>query len=113
MKEFVCIVCPRGCHLKVDDQMNVTGNTCPRGKVYAINELTHPLRTITSTVRVKNREECVVPVKTVPEVPKEKIFEVMEEINKASVSAPCQIGDIAIKNVLGLGSNVVICKNVD
>ena len=38
MKEFICIECPKGCHLKVDDDLNVTGNTCPRGKVYAINE---------------------------------------------------------------------------
>ena len=49
MKEFICIECPKGCRLKVDDEMNVTGNTCIRGKTYAINELTCPKRVITST----------------------------------------------------------------
>lgn len=113
MKEFVCIVCPRGCHLSVDDKLNVTGNFCPRGKAYAQAELTHPIRTITSTMRISNREDCVVPVKTVPEVPKEKIFEVMDAINSITLKAPVKIGDIAIKNVLGLGSDIVICQNID
>ena len=30
-KELVCIVCPRGCHLTIDENNNVTGNSCPRG----------------------------------------------------------------------------------
>lgn len=34
MKELICIVCPRGCHLKVDEACGytVTGNGCPRGR---------------------------------------------------------------------------------
>lgn len=36
MKELICIVCPRGCHLKVDEANDyaVTGNSCPRGAEY-------------------------------------------------------------------------------
>lgn len=113
MKEFVCIVCPRGCHLTIDDNLNVTGNFCIRGKQYAINELTNPVRTITSTMRVSNRHDCVVPVKTVPEIPKGKIFEVMNEINSHFLTAPLKIGDIAIKNVCGLESDIIVCNNVD
>lgn len=113
MKEFTCIICPRGCHLTVDDNMNVTGNTCPRGKEYAISELTNPVRTITSSVRVNNRDDLLVSVKTSGSIPKGKIFEVMEEINKISVSAPTRIGDIAKKDVLGLGVDIVITKNID
>ena len=31
-KELICISCPKGCHLKVDEEANkVTGNGCPRG----------------------------------------------------------------------------------
>ncbi len=113
MKEFTCIICPRGCRLKVDDQMNVTGNTCPRGKDYAISELTNPVRTITSSVRVNNRDDLLVSVKTSGPIPKGKIFDVMEEINKVSVSAPTRIGDVALKNVLGLGVDILITKNID
>ena len=111
-KSFVCIVCPRGCMLTIDDEMNVSGNTCIRGKDYAISEVTNPTRTITSSVRVSNREDCLVSVKTDKPVPKGKIFEVMKEIDKASVEAPTKIGDIAIENILGLGVNVLITKEI-
>ena len=26
MKELICIMCPKGCRLTVDDDLNVTGN---------------------------------------------------------------------------------------
>ena len=113
MKELTCIVCPRGCRLKVDDDLNVTGNFCPRGAQYAKDELTDPKRMITSFVRVKNRKDTVVSVKTSTASPKGMIFEVMEEINKVGVDAPTHIGDIAIKNVLGTGADIVITKNID
>ena len=113
MKEFTCIICPRGCLLKVDDNMNVTGNTCPRGKDYAISELTNPVRTITSSVRVNNREDLLASVKTSGSIPKGKIFDVMEEINKLSVSAPTRIGDVVAKDVLGLGVDIIITKDID
>lgn len=112
MKELTCIVCPRGCRLKIDDELNVTGNFCPRGAQYAKDELTNPKRMITSFVRVKNRENCVASVKTSSSIPKGMIFEVMEEINKVGVVAPVKIGDIAIKNVLGTGADIVITKNI-
>ena len=113
MKEFTCIICPRGCHLVVDDSMNVTGNTCPRGKEYAISELTNPVRTITSSVRVSNREDLLVSVKTSGSIPKGKIFEVMDEINKLSVEAPTHIGDVVKENILGLGVDILVTKNID
>ena len=113
MKEFTCIICPRGCRLQVDDNMNVTGNTCPRGKDYAISELTNPVRSLTSSIRVRNRDDLLVSVKTSGQIPKGKIFDVMEEINKLSVDAPTRIGDIAKKDILGLGVDILITKNID
>lgn len=113
MKEFTCIICPRGCRLQVDDNMNVTGNTCPRGKDYAISELTNPVRSITSSIRVRNRDDLLVSVKTSGQIPKGKIFDVMEEINKLSVDAPTRIGDVAKENILGLGVDILITKNID
>lgn len=112
MKEFTCIVCPRGCRLKIDDELNVTGNSCPRGAEYAKNEVTNPKRMITSFMRVKNRENCVVSVKTSNAIPKGMIFQVMEEINKTGVNAPTNIGDVAISNVLNTGVDIIITKNI-
>ncbi|HKM10081.1 MAG: DUF1667 domain-containing protein [Bacilli bacterium] len=112
-KEFVCIVCPRGCHLVVDENMEVTGNACPRGKVYALSELTNPVRMITSSVRVSNRVDTLVSVKTSAPVPKGKIMEAMDIINSLSVEAPTHINQIIKKDVLGLGVDILITKNID
>lgn len=113
MKELTCIVCPRGCRLHVDDDMNVKGNFCPRGAQYAISELTNPVRTITTSIRVSNRPHTLVSVKTTNPVPKQKIFDVMKEIDKIVVEAPVRIGQIVKTNVLGLDSDIVITKNID
>ena len=113
MKELTCIVCPRGCRLKVDDNMEVTGNACPRGTIYAINELTNPTRTITSSIRVSNRPYTLVSVKTDKPVPKDKMFDVMKEIDKLSIDAPTRIGQVVLANVLGTDSNIVITKDID
>ena len=113
MKEMTCIVCPRGCHLVVDDNMNVTGNSCPRGKAYAISELTHPTRMVTSTVRVLNRENMVASIKTSEAIDKDKVFDVIKAVNELGVMAPCHIGDVLIKNIFNTNVDILITKNID
>lgn len=113
MKELTCIVCPRGCRLKVDDDMNVYGNACPRGEKYAVQELTNPTRTVTSSIRVTNRQYTLVSVKTDKPIPKDKMFEVMKEIDKLSIAAPTHIGQIIKEGILGLDSNIVITKDIE
>ena len=113
-RDMTCIICPRGCALKVEingDNITVTGNSCPKGKQYAIDECTNPTRTVTSSVRVENREGTMVSVKTASPVPKDKIFEVMSLIRAKSVCAPVGIGDIIIKDVFG--TNIVATKNIE
>ncbi len=107
---LTCIVCPRGCTLKVElgeenQVLSVTGNACKRGVVYAEAECTHPKRTVTSTVKCE--DGSVVACKTSDTVPKERVFDVMKAINAVSANNNLQIGDIIIKNVLDLGVDVV------
>lgn len=111
-KEFTCIVCPRGCHITVDDNLNVTGNSCPRGKEYVLNEIKNPMRTVTSTIRVTNRDFCVVSIKTSKPIPKGEIFHLMEFINTLSIEAPTKIGQIVAVSPLGLDTNIVITKEI-
>ncbi|MCQ2087576.1 MAG: DUF1667 domain-containing protein [Bacilli bacterium] len=113
MKEFTCIICPRGCQLIIDKNNNVTGNACPRGKEYAINEITNPTRTITTSIRVSNRIDTLVSVKTNLAIPKNLVFEAMEIINKLSIGAPTKIGQIVLKNILDTGADIIITKNID
>ena len=113
-RKLTCIICPRGCQLTVTgeaDSLTVTGQACPRGQVYGINEVSNPVRTITSIVRVENREDCMVSVKTEQPVPKDKIFEVMALIRGTTVTAPVKIGDVIIDGVCG--TQVIATKNID
>ena len=95
-----------------NEVVSVTGNTCKRGDVSARKEVTHPTRIVTSTVRVENGEIAMVSCKTQNDIPKEKIFDIMKEINKVTVKAPVKIGDVLINDVAGTGVNVIATKDV-
>ena len=113
-RNLTCIICPRGCQLTVSgekDNLTVTGHACPRGQVYGINEVSNPVRTITSIVRVANREDTMVSVNTAQPVPKGAIFEVMALIRGTTVQAPFKIGDVIIDGVYG--TQVIATKNID
>lgn len=114
MKELICIVCPQGCHLKVDEEngCSVTGNSCPRGAEYGKMELTHPTRVVTSTVRCEGGLYPRCPVKTDRAIPKEKMFEVMRALEDITLTAPVQVGQIIIENVCGAGANVVATREL-
>ena len=112
MKELICIVCPKGCHLKIDENLNVTGNGCKRGIKYGVEELTNPTRMVTSTVVVVNGEIARLPVVTSKPIPKDKIMDIMKEINKVRVEAPIYVKDVIISNALGLGVDIVATREV-
>ena len=110
---LICIVCPRVCHLTVDTELEkVTGNTCKRGEIYWLNEVKNPTRIVTSTVKIDGCDNIVVPVKTEEPIPKGMIFDVMKEINKASVKLPIKVGDVIIEDVLGTGVSIDSAKTV-
>ncbi|MBR6976844.1 MAG: DUF1667 domain-containing protein, partial [Lachnospiraceae bacterium] len=91
---LTCINCPMGCQITVtmeDGQvLSVEGNTCPRGDSYARKEVTNPTRIVTSSVYVNGAESGAktVSVKTQNDIPKGKIFEVLEELKGLTVEAP-------------------------
>ena len=113
-RDLICIVCPRGCAMQVELEDNkviaVTGNACKRGEQYAIDECTNPTRMVTSLVRVTNRKNTMVSVKTAAPIPKGNIFDLMELINAASVEAPVSIGDVVLADVYG--TDVIITKDI-
>lgn len=116
VRTFTCIMCPNGCDIEavIEDKqvISVSGNICRRGAEYVEQEITAPKRTIASSVTVKNGEIPLVSVRLDRAVPKERIFDVMKEIQSIVLEAPVQIGDVVIENVLGLDSNVIATKHV-
>ena len=117
LKEYTCIMCPRGCDIsaQVEDGaiVLIEGASCPKGTAYVNQELTDPRRNIATSVIVEEGELPLVSVKLDSPIPKNNIFEVMEEIKKLKVQAPVFVGQIVLKNVLGLDCNVIATKKVD
>ena len=113
-KNLTCIECPVGCSIEVEMVdgviVSVNGHSCPRGKLYAENEVVCPKRVVTSTVRANNGK--MVPVKTDVPVRKTAIFEVMQKINALQVDLPAKIGDILMENIVD-DANLVAAGNVE
>ncbi|MDD6302106.1 MAG: DUF1667 domain-containing protein [Bacillales bacterium] len=113
MKELICIACPRGCHLQVNEEtFEVKGNTCPRGAVYGVNEIKNPVRVITSTVKIKGSDINRLPVKTDKAIAKGLMFDVIKLLDDVVVTSPVNIGDVILENILGTDVNIVACKKM-
>lgn len=119
MKEYTCIVCPRGCHLKAEKVVRegktvieVSGNFCPRGARYATEEMTRPMRTVTTSVYCEGGEGRMVSCKTSDTVPKDKIDEVLSACASFTAKAPIRVGDILIHHVAGTEQDLVATRNV-
>lgn len=115
-KEFICIVCPIGCTVEVEFEGNeifvVFGNKCIKGKEFVTSELLEPKRVLTTTIKVKDGEIKLLPVKTDGVIPKEILSKAMNEIRKIEVVAPIQISDIIVKNFLNTGVNLIATRSV-
>ena len=113
-RNLTCIICPKGCSLTaeiVGERVEVSGFTCPRGKEYATNELLHPVRTVTAAVRVVNRENTMVSVKTAAPIPKDQMMVVMDVIHTLTVQAPVLIGQVLAEDICG--ADIVATKQID
>ena len=110
-----CIVCPAGCIIDVTvrngEVINVTGNSCERGDAYARSEVTSPVRTLTTSVRVTGSDKEILSVKTAEAIPKNKIDECVDIIKNTVVSAPVLAGDVIIENIAGCGVNLIATSN--
>ena len=112
-REITCIVCPRGCRMTAEirgETITVTGHSCPRGEKHALDEILHPVRSLTSIVRVSNRPDTMVSVKSENPIPVNKIFAVMEKIHATTAEAPIAIGDCILDNICG--TRIIATKEI-
>lgn len=115
-KTLTCILCPNGCRITAREEggtLSFEGNRCPKGPEYVRQELTAPMRTISSSVMVQGGEEPLCSVRLTAPIPKSRIFEVMDAIRSITVTAPVHTGDVLLSHVLGLESDVIATKNID
>ncbi len=115
-KEIICTVCPRGCHIMVEGEgekiLSVEGYSCKRGLEYAGTEFAHPVRILTTTVKIAGVQNDLLPVRSNRPVPKEKLFACMEQIRMTQVKLPVSRYDVIISDICGTGVDIVATKTV-
>ena len=116
IKKLTCIECPKGCLLSIDIEnyrvIKVSGNECPKGQMYAAQEIENPMRILTSAVLAEGLSLKMVPVRTDKPIPKSRIMEAMDEIKKVRLKSPVKTGSVIVENFLGLGVNLLSTRNV-
>lgn len=114
--KLVCINCPRGCNLNVENingEIKVTGNFCPRGEKYAISELTNPLRTLTTTVAIKSKNYERLPVISSSPLPKDRVMDAVKALKNVEVKVPIKMGDVIVSNIIGLDVDIIASKSIE
>ncbi|MEM2636995.1 MAG: DUF1667 domain-containing protein [Candidatus Korarchaeota archaeon] len=116
-QEFICIVCPVGCLLKVkkeDNTLKVIGARCQKGIEHAKEEATAPKRLLFGFVVLENTDHPrVLPVRASGLIPKEKMIEASKNLANIKVKAPIKMGEVIIKNFLNLGVDIIATRDVD
>ncbi len=118
LKEFTCIICPRGCVIEADlssvfeDDMVAEGMGCRRGIEYVRQEVLNPQRTIATSVKVLNGSMPLVSVRVTKPVPKARIADVMDELRGVTLRAPVEAGQLVVRDVADTGSDVIATRRV-
>ena len=116
-KTVICTTCPSGCEMEAvftdESDLTVTGNRCPRGKAYCINECFNPKRTFTASVKIEGCKRAVMPVRSKEAVPKDKLMECIEEVHKIVLKAPVKSHDVIIENAAGTGIDIIAAMTLE
>ena len=115
-KVITCITCPVGCDITVRGEgekiSGMEGYQCKRGEEYAHNEFIHPVRILTTIVKVDGGNAPLVAVRSDKPVPKELLLDCMQKIKTVRVKSPVRRYDVIIPNILGTGANMVATGEV-
>lgn len=121
--QFNCTTCPSECLLTVDierdadgtvvEVRSVTGNSCPRGDTFAHQELTCPMRVLTTTVAISGGDEALLPVRTAEAIPLALHAQAMNLIRGLVVKAPIHMGDVVLPNLLNTNINLIASMDID
>lgn len=121
--QFNCTTCPSECLLTVEVERDadsavaevhsVVGNSCPRGDTFARQELTCPMRVLTTTIAVSGGDETLLPVRTAEAIPLELHAQAMALIRGLVVNAPIRMGDIVLPNLLNTNIDLIASMDID
>ena len=115
-RAFICIQCPVGCNILVSDvnsKYKVTGNECPRGSEYAMQEISNPTRILTTTVKVKRGKQPLASVRSLQDIPKHMIIKCVKELSNVIVDAPVACGEVIYHDICGTGVDIICTRTVE
>ena len=116
-REFICIICPKSCHLTVKwegkEIKDIIGAGCPKGKDYAKDEMTNPLRVFTGSIEVINGDFSLVSVKTPVPIPKKYLKKIGEITRCIKTESPIEIGQKVAKNLLSEDIDLIATRKVN
>ena len=96
----------------ISGELIIEGHSCKRGEVYARAEFVSPERILTTTMRVENGFLPLIPVRSDKPLPKERLQEALKEIAITKVKAPITMGDVLLKDILGLNANIIASRDL-
>ena len=130
-----CTLCPNGCQITAEradkgfaqdaskgassvfartdadrtatDGWHVTGNRCPKGRDFAITEMTRPVRILTSTVCLEGASQPLLPVRTDRPIPLDLFASLMPLVRGITIQAPVEEGQILVSNFGDTGSDLI------
>lgn len=121
--QFNCTTCPSECLLTVEVERDVngsvtaarsvTGNRCPRGDKFAHQELTCPMRVLTTTVAVFGGDEALLPVRTAEAIPLALHAQAMALIRGLVVNVPIRMGDVVLEDLLDTSINLIASMDIN
>ena len=120
--QFNCTICPSECLLTVEVERDadgavvevhsVTGNSCPRGDKFAHQELTCPMRVLTTTAAVSGGDEALLPVRTAEAIPLALHAQAMDLIRGLVVKAPVRMGNVVLEDLLNTGIDLIASMDI-
>ena len=112
--DMVCIACPMACRLTVATSpagaLSVTGNRCPRGETYGIDEVRAPRRILTAVVPTDSTRFPFAPVRTDRAISRGLVRRLLSELYGLRISLPIRRGQVVMDDFDG--ARVIVTRTL-
>ena len=114
---ITCVGCPRSCDIEATVEegrvAGAAGAACAKGLAFVEEEIVAPKRNVSSSVLVLGGEGPLAPVRVTRPIPRERIFDLIDEIRKCRVAAPIVSRQVLIRRPLDLDCDLVATSDVE
>lgn len=116
--ELYCTICPNQCLMQIcvvnEADMTISGNRCSRGMDFAHQELTCPIRVLTTTVLVEDGNNTrLIPVRSRKEIPLKEHMKIMGILKKMKIGHKVGKGMVVLADAAGTGEDMIACVPSD